>query len=88
MNHKKQERYLTEDGSDWIDKFFASASKAEVRGAMAFTIGKYLSRLGKKDTVLNEVEKVADYSNRWLEYERGLCNIQNDNFPERIDEDI
>ena len=68
-NIKKQERYLTADGTDWIDKFAATASDAEFRGAMMFTIGKYMSRMGKKDTYLAEVTKIADYANRWFRKE-------------------
>lgn len=72
-NHTKQERYKHPDGEDYLDKFFASKTQEEVRGAMSFTIGKYMDRLGKKDDILKEVTKIADYSNRWMEYEKSLA---------------
>ncbi len=34
-----------------------------------WTIGKYLDRLGKKDSIKHEVYKIADYAQRWLSYE-------------------
>lgn len=72
--HPKQDRYRQSDGTtdDFLDKFFATHTPEEVRGAMKFTIGKYQDRLGKKDSEVKEVTKIADYSNRWMEYERGL----------------
>ena len=30
---------------------------------------KYNTRLGRKDSIISEVGKMADYMNRWLEYE-------------------
>ena len=71
-SHPKQERYKHSDGDDYLDKFFARKTPEEVRGAMSFIIGKYDDRLGKKDDILSEVTKMADYSNRWMEYERKL----------------
>ena len=65
----KQERYVDNSGSDWIDEFSNTRSVEELRGAMIFTIGKYLRRVGKKDSIISEVKKIADYANRWLEYE-------------------
>ena len=67
--HIKQERYVDNSGSDWIDEFYSTRSVEELRGAMIFTIGKYLRRVGKKDSVISEVKKIADYANRWLELE-------------------
>ncbi len=72
MKHPKQERYKNEDGTDFLEEFMESHTVAEVRGAMLFTIGKYQSRLGKKDAVVNEVRKMADYAARWLKYEEEL----------------
>lgn len=65
----KQERYLDSGGDDWIDEFARIATPEEFRGAMMFTIGKYQRRLGKKDSIKNEVEKIADYGSRWAQYE-------------------
>lgn len=67
----KQERY-TQDGTDWIDICAEDLTPEEFRGAMKFTIGKYIRRLGKKDSIDSEVGKIADYANRWLEYEQKL----------------
>ena len=68
---KKQRRYLDDQGDDWIDEFARTATPEEFRGAMRFTIGKYNRRMGKKDTLESNIEKIKDYANRWLEYERG-----------------
>lgn len=66
----KQERYKSSDGKlDYIDACAANYTPEEFRGAMKFTIGKYQSRLGKKDNIVQEVTKISDYANRWLQYE-------------------
>lgn len=70
----KQPRYLDSEGSDWIDEFAKTATVGEFRGAMKFTIGKYLRRIGKKDALQSEVEKIRDYKRRWAEYERKLTD--------------
>lgn len=71
----KQERYKSPDGKlDHIDECAANYTPEEFRGAMKFTIGKYQSRLGKKDNIVQEVTKIADYANRWLQYEIELEN--------------
>ena len=66
----KQERYLNEDGTDWIDECAANFTPEEFRGAMKFTIGKYKKRMGKKDLPELEQMKITDYENRWDKYER------------------
>ena len=65
----KQIRYLDSQGRDWIDECAATMTVDEFRGAMKFTIGKYLRRAGKKDEIRQEIGKVRDYACRWLEYE-------------------
>lgn len=65
----KQKRYRDHNGSDWIDEFARTATPEEFRGAMRFTIGKYLRRAGKKDELIKEIRKMRDYCDRWLEYE-------------------
>jgi hypothetical protein len=71
----KQERYKDADGKlDYIDECTVKFTPEEFRGAMKFTIGKYQSRLGKKDNIVQEVTKIADYANRWLQYEIKLEN--------------
>ena len=65
----KQTRYIDSNGEDWIDEFARTATVDEFRGAMKFTIGKYLRRAGKKDEMPQEVGKIDDYAKRWSEYE-------------------
>lgn len=68
----KQERYKDANGGDWIDECARTLTPEEFRGAMKFTIGKYVRRAGKKDDINSEVTKVADYAQRWLQYENSL----------------
>ena len=63
----KKARYTDNVGDDWIDECARTLTPAEFDGAMKFTIGKYVRRAGKKDSLESEVGKVADYANRWLE---------------------
>lgn len=67
---QKQERYKNEDGTDWIDDCAANFTPEEFQGAMKFVIGKYKRRMGKKDDVALEEEKIADYEARWAEYNK------------------
>lgn len=71
-DHPRQERYTDDEGEDWIAECARTFTPEEFRGAMKFTIGKYKRRLGKKDEIVQEVTKVADYSHRWMEYETKL----------------
>lgn len=68
----KQDRYQDAKGEDWIDECERTLTPEEFNGAMKFTIGKYVRRAGKKDELIKEVEKVADYAQRWLQYLRNL----------------
>ena len=68
----KQKYYKDSKGEDWIDEFARTKTPEEFRGAMSFVIGKYNRRLGKKNGIMSEVRKIADYSARWLEYEEAL----------------
>lgn len=56
------------DGKDYLQRFFESETPEAVRGAMVFTIGKYIERLGKKDAAEKELAKVIDYATRYREY--------------------
>jgi len=69
MDKVKQERYLKEDGTDTIDKWAATRSHEVFREIMYAQVEKYKDRLGEKDPIICEVSKMADYMNRWLEYE-------------------
>ena len=67
--HPIQDRYKDGVGRDWIDECEQVLDVEQFRGAMIFTIGKYLRRLGKKDAVTDEVTKISDYAERWRLYE-------------------
>jgi hypothetical protein len=67
----KQPRYQDATGEDWIDEAARTFTAEEFRGAMKFTIGKYVRRMGKKDSLPHEIEKIRDYTARWLEVEKG-----------------
>lgn len=69
---EKQSRYQDKSGEDWINECARTMTPEEFRGAMKFTIGKYVRRLGKKDSVISEVTKIADYAMRWKSYEERL----------------
>ena len=71
--HRKQTRYIDNYGRDWIDECAATMTVDEFRGAMKFTIGKYVRRAGKKDALESEIRKIEDYARRWAEYEASLC---------------
>ena len=66
----KQPRYLKEDGTDTIDKWAATRTHEVFREIMYAQVEKYNDRLGEKDPILEEVTKMADYMNRWVEYEK------------------
>lgn len=68
----KQERYQDASGEDWIDEFARTATPEEFRGAMRFTIGKYVRRAGKKDKLESELRKIEDYARRWRQYEETM----------------
>jgi len=68
----KQDRYKDANGEDWIDECARTFTQEEFTGAMKFTIGRYTRRVGKKDDPIKEIEKIADYGQRWLQYLRNL----------------
>ena len=72
--YHKQTRYLDKEGRDWIDECAATMTVDEFRGAMKFTIGKYVRRAGKKDALESEIRKIEDYARRWAEYEKGIVD--------------
>ena len=67
----KQARYQDTAGEDWIDEAARTFTAEEFRGAMRFSIGKYNRRMGKKDDLASEIEKMRDYCSRWLKVEQG-----------------
>jgi hypothetical protein len=70
-HYGKQPRYQDTQGEDWIDEAARTFTAEEFRGAMRFTIGKYNRRMGKKDEMIKEIDKIRDYASRWLEVEKG-----------------
>lgn len=66
----KQERYLDDEGKDLIDEWAETYPIETFRVLMWEQMRKYQRRLGKKDDIQKEVEKIADYANRWLEVEK------------------
>ena len=67
----KQSRYQDTTGEDWIDEAARTFTAEEFRGAMRFSIGKYNRRMGKKDELIVEIEKMRDYCQRWIDVEKG-----------------
>ena len=67
----KQARYQDTAGEDWIDEAARTFTAEEFRGAMRFSIGKYNRRMGKKDDLIKEIEKMRDYCQRWIDVENG-----------------
>lgn len=69
-NHDKISPHYTEnaDGKDYLQRFFENSTPEEVKGAMVFTIGKYIERLGKKDAPEKELAKVIDYATRYRNF--------------------
>lgn len=66
----KQDRYLDDKGKDLIDEWAETYPIETFRVLMWEQMRKYHRRLGKKDDIKKEVEKIADYANRWLEVEK------------------
>jgi hypothetical protein len=64
----KQPRY-TEGGKDLIDTWWEDYPPEIARVLMWEQMRKYKTRLGKKDEIVKEVRKIADYAARWLEKE-------------------
>jgi hypothetical protein len=61
-----------EDGEDLIAQWARTKTPVEFRAAMLFNIEKYQRRYGKKDDVVSESRKIADYSSRLAQYELTL----------------
>jgi hypothetical protein len=67
----KQPRYTNEKGRDLIDKWADEYTPEEFDLIMWIQMEKYRTRLGRKDSRLDEIRKIADYANRWLAAEEG-----------------
>jgi len=69
----KQERYKVDKNKDLIDRWAEIKTPEQFRTIMFAMIEKYETRLGKKDSVVSEVTKMADYMERWRQYEVNLA---------------
>jgi len=61
---EKQARYTGDDGKDLIDKWAERYNAEEFRLIMLAMIEKYMTRMGRKDSIAKECRKIADYANR------------------------
>ena len=61
---EKQARYTGEDGKDLIDRWSERYTGEEFRLIMLAMIEKYMTRMGRKDSIAKECRKIADYANR------------------------
>ncbi|MDW8564684.1 DUF3310 domain-containing protein [Staphylococcus shinii] len=57
---------------DFIEYFAGQSTPEELRGAMKFTIGKYATRLGRKDEEIKELDKIIDFATRYKEILEGM----------------
>ena len=80
----KQERYKNDTGNDLIDRWAETYEHEQFRMIMWVMVEKYNTRLGKKDSIVKEVGKMADYMNRWLEYEKEWANSQSLLKPQKL----
>lgn len=69
---EKTQHYKNKSGKDLIDEWIENDEPIEVRAKIIGNLQKYCRRYGKKDDVLKEAIKLADYANRLLQYEQGL----------------
>lgn len=67
----KEDRYKDANGKDTIDKWIERYPLETFRVIMWIQMEKYNDRLGKKDSPVEEVRKIAKYSARWLKVEEG-----------------
>lgn len=65
----KEQHYQsnTDNGIDLIDFWHMQMSNEEFQGAMKSQISKYAIRLGRKDDIIKELNKIIDYSERYKE---------------------
>ena len=70
LDFTQQPKYKNGSGDDFVAEFARDNSPERFQGAMIFIIEKYLKRLGKKDDIVQELYKVADYANRFYQIEK------------------
>jgi len=59
------EHYKQEGQQDWLDRCINTMPPSQLLGAMKFTIGKYNDRLGEKDSEIDELTKIINYTTRY-----------------------
>ena len=75
---EKQPHYKNEDGTDLINDWAERYTPDEFRTVMIAQMEKYQRRYGKKDLMVEEAGKIADYANRLLQYEQNRLVDPND----------
>ena len=66
----KQPKYTGANGKDLIDRWEERHSIEDFRLILGSVMERYIERIGKKDCPVQEVTKLVDYANRWLEVEK------------------
>lgn len=65
VQQRKRSYYTGSKGDDLLDYMFAQFTPEEAQGFIKMNIIKYASRLGKKDDVVKELDKIIDYATRY-----------------------
>ena len=58
-------KHYENGGEDFLDRTIRTSTPDELRGAIKFTIGKYVDRLGQKDDEVSELTKIINYATRY-----------------------
>ncbi len=69
---EKTQHYTNKSGRDLIDEWIDNDDPIEVRAKIIGNIQRYSRRYGKKDDMLKESIKIANYATRLLQYEESL----------------
>ncbi|MCE5604003.1 DUF3310 domain-containing protein [Staphylococcus pseudintermedius] len=64
----KRPTHYGDSNKDLIDYWCERYSPEELRGAFKSQISKYVDRLGYKDDVVKELDKIIDYATRYKEH--------------------
>lgn len=66
----KQQKYTGANGKDLIDRWEEKHTIRDFRLIIGSVMERYIERIGRKDDAVQEVEKLVDYAQRWLEVEK------------------
>ncbi len=69
---EKTKHYTNSSGRDLIDEWIDNDDPIEVRAKIISNIQRYARRYGKKDDILKESIKIANYADRLVKYEKSL----------------